>query len=829
MGGQDPAGPSSADTSISSLIPNEALRQSILSALAECIQGAHEQNPAGWDLTLNPNGQYLRLNVGRIFLFDIQKREISISAVRSSIPEALRQHVDPESHRMSSEGFKSLKGVSWYSFPPASFSDVWDQLRVGSFEAIQLAAKEVRRTPYFPSHSTGALKYVETATGYNLPRPNYHFTQQEIIELIDLVRVRYPNWEDFGHPAFVGDEIEYKRRAANTASELLGRDEFRRLIEEQDFRELVNRLKKIAQSTNLLFLGIPSRGDLSILHQENIDQSEFAHSLFDLLHGDNPTPERFQRYLDWIHERAYPSKWTFPTYYLFLLNPEEEMFVKPAVTSGFARRIRLGAEFSGEPTAEKYALIREVSHQLRESLAEPYGAHDMIDIQSLIYVSQTATAEDTSQGYWKVAPGEGAWQWDECREGNFIGIGWEEFGDVSGLSRKEFEGRMNELVPRHDDWTKTGARQLWVFAHRIKEGDRIVGNKGTKEVLGIGTVSGPYYFVPGVRHGHRLPVEWDDLIPRMKPDGEEKGWQRTVVELDREKFAQVLAWLARGEETLQESYPLERFADESGFPVSTLEKWVRAIERKGQAILYGPPGTGKTYVAERLARHLVGGGRGSIDLVQFHPAYAYEDFIQGIRPDTTEEGHLTYENTPGRFLEFCRKAEEVDDLCVLIIDEINRAHLSRVFGELMYLLEYREKNIPLAGGSRFEVPSNVRVIGTMNTADRSIALVDHALRRRFTFLRLQPDYGVLRRYHERQSTGFPIEGLVRALEKLNRDIADPHYEVGITFFLREDLRIQIEDIWRMEIEPYLEEHFFNQVDKVREHSWEKVHSMILPS
>ena len=114
----------------------------------------------------------------------------------------------------------------------------------------------------------------------------------------------------------------------------------------------------------------------------------------------------------------------------------------------------------------------------------------------------------------------------------------------------------------------------------------------------------------------------------------------------------------------------------------------------------------------------------------------------------------------------------------------------------------------------------------MNTADRSIALVDHALRRRFAFVSLYPNYEVLRKYHE--NTGFKVEPLIDVLNNLNKQIGDRHYEVGISFFLKEDLSEQIEDIWRMEIEPYLEEYFFDQQDKTEAFRWEKIGKEILP-
>ncbi|NJN99489.1 MAG: AAA domain-containing protein [Anaerolineales bacterium] len=317
------------------------------------------------------------------------------------------------------------------------------------------------------------------------------------------------------------------------------------------------------------------------------------------------------------------------------------------------------------------------------------------------------------------------------------------------------------------------------------------------------------------RNGHQTEIAEAIFNPKNRKKLLSEGILLTEKDFLIEKFT-----------TSNPPYPLPQLAEDTALDEAELARWVRAIERKGQAVLYGPPGTGKTFVAEKLARHLIGGGDGFLELVQFHPAYAYEDFIQGIRPES-EGDFLTYPLKPGRFLEFCEKAKHRQDTCVLLIDEINRANLSRVFGELMYLLEYRERAIPLAGGGAFTIPANVRLIGTMNTADRSIALVDHALRRRFAFIALYPNFDLLRRYHQQQQTGFPVEKLVGLLQKLNHTIADRHYEVGVTFFLRPNLGDEIEDIWRMEIEPYLEEYFFDRADTVEELRWEKIKSQIV--
>ncbi|WP_242048886.1 McrB family protein [Planktothrix sp. FACHB-1365] len=269
-------------------------------------------------------------------------------------------------------------------------------------------------------------------------------------------------------------------------------------------------------------------------------------------------------------------------------------------------------------------------------------------------------------------------------------------------------------------------------------------------------------------------------------------------------------------------YNLHECSKETGIDETELQRWVNNINRKGQIILQGPPGTGKTFIAKKLAEHFTKGRDGFSEIIQFHPSYSYEDFIQGIRP-RTENGQLTYDLVPGRFLEFCKKAKSYDDTCVLIIDEINRANLSNVFGELMYLLEYREEKINLAGSHEpFKVPENVRIIGTMNTADRSIALVDHALRRRFSFIKIAPNYTILKRYHENEEINFSIDQLIQVLQDINKMINDLNYEIGISFFMIGNIKDNFQDIWKMEIEPYLEEYFYNGLDKIEEFRWDKV-------
>jgi AAA domain (dynein-related subfamily)/Mrr N-terminal domain len=228
-------------------------------------------------------------------------------------------------------------------------------------------------------------------------------------------------------------------------------------------------------------------------------------------------------------------------------------------------------------------------------------------------------------------------------------------------------------------------------------------------------------------------------------------------------------------------YLAEQFLQDTLATPEELDRYERIINRKKQIIFTGSSGTGKTFIAQKFAKYLTSAQDGYVDLVQFHPSYTYEDFMRGLKPEI-KDGNLTYNYAEGRFIQFCEKAqtEYTEIPCVFIIDEINRANISQVFGELMYLLEYRNEKLTLSSGKIFTIPDNVLIIGTMNTADRSIALIDHALRRRFAFIKITPNYQSLR--NKFQDSDFPIEKLIIVLEGLNHKICEAmgsnDYELG---------------------------------------------------
>ena len=263
---------------------------------------------------------------------------------------------------------------------------------------------------------------------------------------------------------------------------------------------------------------------------------------------------------------------------------------------------------------------------------------------------------------------------------------------------------------------------------------------------------------------------------------------------------------------------LQDFAADLFWNASHLEEIEKLVEDKRQVVFYGPPGTGKTYVAQKLADYFAG-EHGSTRLVQFHPSYAYEDFIEGFRP--TESGGFSLRGGPLKRIAQ-RAMKTPDAKHVLVIDEINRGNLAKVFGELYFLLEYRgpEHEIRLQYSNEpFDLPENLWIIATMNTADRSIALVDAALRRRFYFVPFFPDEppvkGLLRRWLEAKKPD--LLWVADVVDEANKRLENRDLAIGPSYFMRPNLdEAWVELIWKHSIRPYVEEQLFGDSDRIKE-------------
>ena len=325
------------------------------------------------------------------------------------------------------------------------------------------------------------------------------------------------------------------------------------------------------------------------------------------------------------------------------------------------------------------------------------------------------------------------------------------------------------------------------------------------------------------------PIAWEDLIKveTFKDAEVVKNNQGSLYPLTQAQFDAILS--LEFDSNLPE-YSLENLKSDSFVGDDKLEKIVSTLEQKKNIILQGPPGTGKTFIAKKLAYALMGEKDDSrIEMVQFHQSVSYEDFIQGYRP--TDEGNFKLKN--GIFYKLCARAiKNSDKPYFLIIDEINRGNLSKIFGELLMLIETDKRNPEYAINlmysdteeSRFYVPNNLHIIGTMNTADRSLAVVDYALRRRFAFFTLRPEFNTkFKTFLMNHGVEIQlIEDIVSKLVILNKEISDElgvGFEIGHSFFTPMDWELVDEEWYKskfdFEIIPLLEEYYFDDVNSLQ--------------
>lgn len=436
--------------------------------------------------------------------------------------------------------------------------------------------------------------------------------------------------------------------------------------------------------------------------------------------------------------------------------------------------------------------------------------------------------------YWLYAPGNGADKWEEFYQKGVMAIGWGEIGDLKQFSSKEaMKERMKAVYGQNLSY-RNAAHATWQFANEMKPGDIVFVKKGRNQIIGRGVVESAYRFDASRTdtYNNIRDVKWTHQGEWQHPG---QAVLKTLTDVTSyteyvEKLNALFADDLNDEpEEVEKTYPPygeDDFLQDVFMQQEDYEKLVDILKIKKNIILQGAPGVGKTYAAKRLAYSIMGEKDVErVMMVQFHQSYSYEDFIMGYRPTATG-----FELKKGAFYNFCKKAEiDTDRDYFFIIDEINRGNLSKIFGELFMLIENDKRGIPLQllyADEKFSVPRNVYLIGMMNTADRSLAMLDYALRRRFAFVDLKPGFETegFRAYQEElQSDAF--DRLVACVLRLNAAVAADEslgegFCIGHSYFCNRTEETadaeHLNAIVEYELIPLLREYWFDEPEKVRD-------------
>lgn len=478
-------------------------------------------------------------------------------------------------------------------------------------------------------------------------------------------------------------------------------------------------------------------------------------------------------------------------------------------------------------------------------------ARDLYDIRSVLEERRGGLVD------FYVSPFVEQWQKDKTRRAWIVKVAddpevtwtrWQAEGEVSLLAPEvsapnggiTFDQVSEAVAEAHGDLDSDTrgrrAREIFAFSSRVKESDVIItlvdGRLRFAEAVD-GMAS-----VPDSAGELAIPVTWLEAKPNL---GSAPATVQSSLEIPGTvtEVTQLIAALDKLSIAEEEGgSETDRPRAESGagvgklaftpltaqleadlhMPLAEMERFASLLKSRKQMVFYGPPGTGKTFIARRLARAIAGEDRtDAVTLVQFHPSYSYEDFFEGYRPSETSTGAATFTLTNGPLRRIATEASNPANAhkpYFLIIDEMNRGNLAKVFGELYFLLEYRNQSVSpqYSPGTRFALPDNLFIIGTMNTTDRSVGLVDAAIRRRFPFVELHPDTspveGVLGRYLAFKGISTERAGLLRAL---NASITTRDLRIGPSYLMRPEADTEegLEQVWTYDILPLLQEHFYD--------------------
>jgi 5-methylcytosine-specific restriction protein B len=610
------------------------------------------------------------------------------------------------------------------------------------------------------------------------------------------------------------------------------------------------------------FDGIPVVNNMRVwfFGDRNDRQPEDINNLWNMFeasirYSDQPTDNNCNTFIhcyDTVTKQRYASwnitmglYWIRPYSYINLDTKNRQFLIEDSYINSLD--IRNISDLKKLPDAEKYLRLIDVCKTGFSKKGSPF--HNFPELSYIAYKKNTPEpfiqilkpsnqAERTTneKHYWLYAPGEGSRKWEEFYSQGLMGIGWDELGDLTQYKNKEdMRAKMKESYDETKSY-RNDSLATWQFSHSIREGDIVFAKKGMHSIIGRGVVESDYQFIPERNeYKHIRKIKWTNIGNWAHP-GQAAMKTLTDITAYTDYVRQLECLITDNEdieeiesepEIIYEQYTDANFLNEVFMDPQQYEILLSLLKTKKNLILQGAPGVGKTFAAKRLAYSIIGSKDTSrVMMVQFHQSYSYEDFIMGFRP--TEDG---FKLTPGPFYEFCKTAEDdIDRDYFFIIDEINRGNLSKIFGELLMLIECDKRNEKLRllySNELFSVPSNVHIIGLMNTADRSLAIIDYALRRRFAFYEIEPAFdsnGFQSIVKKSNYAKFP--SLINCIKSLNEAISQDEslgngFRIGHSYFctnkkITTDL---LNAIIKFELLPLLNEYWFDEKSKIE--TWAK--------
>ena len=683
---------------------------------------------------------------------------------------------------------------------------------------------------------------------------------EEAVELFrQRVLRRHPDFESFYEPGatFPHEETQEKQRILQKFKEAGGRREVERLVDQRQAWRAVDLFQNCLKVRLKL---VNFHGWQKTFHNDKRAMTKILRAFLET--SKVPSVDGFTHLCGTIRQAGGSSALDLISTVYWMLNPKEFFPFAASYVKSLASEARFDFPNTNNPPMKLMAGFT-LGRIFRDMLA-PLEPKDWIDVQSFMWCASEANEllpneehepeedpevepeiaielpvfDPAERRFWALAAGAGHTEWLDFQMNSIAAIGWDELGDLTAYdSKQEIAEKLAEIYNRKDH-PKNDSLACWEFGHVMNPGDIVFVKSGMSEILGYGLVLSDYLFDSSrERYNHVRKVRWISNTQSAVANGNIP--RKTLTEItDRDSLDIIKK--AGGyidpeddddevEPMFSEEYSVEDALAEVFLDEDEFEEILQNLREKKNVILQGAPGVGKSFVAKRLAYVLAGNKRSDRSTcVQFHQSYSYEDFIQGFRPNG--EGAFTLKNGP--FLRFCETALlHQSETFVFIIDEINRGNLSKIFGELMLLIEpdKRDKDyaIPLLySEAAFFVPPNVHIIGLMNTADRSLALVDYALRRRFRFHTLEPKFESVRFAEVLNSAGADealIARIRRSMNALNEEIREQvglgrGYCIGHSYFCPQAGQM-CDDNWFQrvvngDIVPLLEEYWFDSPDKV---------------